>query len=180
MNLAATMLRPTVVVDVRAAILAAAREHVLAFPTIAAALRDCDHHVELDLAMECLQSMLGRPITVQERLALIRAIRATAHAEAERILNDESDEDHAPEAWGTLRQSLERALDLDRESVFSCDACDGRGHDENGDRCCHGGLSVAPEAASAELKRLAEEAIAMCVKPALVTVEMPEPKREVA
>lgn len=169
---------------IREQILATAREHVLAFPTFAAALRDCSLHMELSLAEECLAARIGRAtLPAEYRNALIRAVRAEAHRQAEKALD--LDNDNHPEAWGNPRKALEAALDRDRDDVAACDDCDGQGR-RGFDKChCHGGLCVAPEDVATMLARLADEAIAACAtpaqrEPALVEIEMSEPAKEVA
>lgn len=151
------LLRPTLVIDVRAAIISAAAEHVRCAETPQAALRAAMSHDDIE-ARDALAEVLGRSPSQTERHALVRAIRYEARKFAESLIAD----DDCPEAWGTARAEIDAALDRDADDVAACDDCEGRGLDEHGDLCgCHGGLVT--DDVTGLLLRLRDEALAACV-----------------
>lgn len=163
----ATLLRPVITVDVRAAIVAAAEEHARCAATPQAALRAAMMHDDIE-ARDALAEVLGRSLTQPERFALIRAIRYEARRFAESLIAD----DDRPESWGTMRAEIDAALDRDADDVAACDECQGRGCDD-----CAGGLVTSD--VTGLLQRLRDEALTACV-PALGSVSVPEPAKAVA
>lgn len=154
-----------------------AREHVACLGALVV-LNDSDLETHLMDAVDALAEVLDRAISPAERFALSRACRYEARRVAEDLLND----DTQPEAWGVLRQTLEHALDRDADSLATCDECEGRGFDANGDRCCFGGLVVPAEAVTGLAKKLRDDALAALglAKVPLVEVETAPAEAEVA
>jgi hypothetical protein len=152
----AELLRPTLVIDVRAAILYTAREYVMGCATVADALREAHRTVEPE-AFDMLAEILGivdqRKLPTEYRRALVKAIVVETRQMAEAAADDE---DH-PEYAGIAGKRLQDALDRNSDHIAACDECDGRGCDD-----CHGGLVTTDVTALAV--RLRDEALVACVQ----------------
>lgn len=114
-------------------------------------------------ARDLFFDLVNRTPTGRECDAIEKATRYEARRQADAAMAD----DEHPLAWGKAHTDLSHAMDRDAEQFAACGDCDGRGHDENGDRCCWGGIAV--QDVTADALRLRDEALAG-LEPALVVV----------